>query len=227
MSVEIFADLEQGTDEWLEARRGILTASTVRHALTGTGAVAKNDRQRALWWRLLAERLTGRIEEVPQTAAMRRGHLDEPIAREAYGAANFVVVDQVGFIRRDEPDWTLGFSPDGLVGDAGIIEIKSRTPQYHVKTVLSGEVPGEHKAQVQAGLLVTGREWCDYVSFSAGLPLCTIRVTPDPDWQAAIITAAKAFKTWVDDQEATWTQVARDLPATEYINHFEEEPWIS
>lgn len=227
MTVEIFADLEQGTDEWLEVRRGILTASTVRNALTPTGRPAKNDRQRALWWRLLAERVTGRIEEVPQTAAMLRGHLDEPIAREAYEAANFVVVDQVGFIRRDESDWTLGFSPDGLVGDVGIIEIKSRTPQHHVKTVLSGEVPGEHMAQVQAGLLVTGREWCDYISFSAGLPLFTVRVMPDPDWQDAIITAAKAFKTWVDEQEATWTQVTRDLPTTEYINHFQEEPWIS
>ncbi|MDZ7904625.1 MAG: hypothetical protein U5N55_01665 [Cypionkella sp.] len=93
----------------------------------------------------------------------------------------------------DDHGVLIGYSPDGIVGLDGLIEIKSRRQKYQIETIVTGEIPIEHVLQCQTGLLVTGREWLDYVSYSGGLPMCRVRVWQDESLQAAIVAAAVEF----------------------------------
>lgn len=222
MTLTIFKELEQGSDEWLEARRGILTASVVGKLITpSTLKTADNDTSRGVVLTLAAERITGHVDYVHPTFDMQRGTDDEPVARAVY-AEHYAPVEEVGFIRLDADDYTLGFSPDGLVGDDGLIEIKSRRPQGQLIAFLSDKVPTANMAQLQAGMLITGRKWIDYVSFSAGLPLYVKRVYPDPDWQNAIITAARDFETNIVDTIRRYETRSHGQPATERRPELEE-----
>ena len=107
---------------------------------------------------------------------------------------HYAPVDLVGFVTNDQWGFTIGYSPDGLVGDDGLIECKSRRQKFQIETLVSGAVPDEHMIQLQTGLLVTGRAWIDYVSYSAGLPMVTIRVEPNAIMQTAIVHAAEMFE---------------------------------
>jgi hypothetical protein len=170
---------------------------------------------------LAAERITGRVVQVHPNAAMTRGTLDEPYAREKY-AEHHAPVDEVGFIVRDFGKYKIGYSPDGLVGDDGLIEIKSRDPKKHLATILADEVPAENIAQCQTGLLVTGRKWIDYTSYAGGMPLWTKRVYPDIRWHTAIKEAVELFEANAADITARYLAAIEGLPATEYIDHFAE-----
>lgn len=214
MTLRIY-DVEQRSDEWFALRRGIVTASTVGQLITpSTLKVASNDKSRALIWTLAAERITGWSEETYQSADMLRGLLDEPVARAVY-AAHYTPVATCGFMVRDIDGRRLGYSPDGLVGDDGLIEVKSRKPREHVRLIVEDRVPAEHMAQVQAGLLVSGRAWCDYVSFAGGLPLWVKRVTPDPLWHIAIISALEAAEADIAQRIETYRAAVTGLPMTE------------
>jgi hypothetical protein len=118
---------------------------------------------------------------------------------------------------RDDWGIRLGASPDGLVGDDGGLEIKCPRAKTHIQTILSGEVPAHNMAQVQATLLVTGRDWWDFVSFCAGLPMWTKRVTLDPKWRDAIITAATSAEHSIGSMVQQWERATEGLPATEYV----------
>ena len=120
---------------------------------------------------------------------MLRGRDDEIRARELY-SAKIARVEQTGFVTNDEWGFTLGASPDGLVGDYGLIECKSRKQRLQTETVARREIPIEHVLQVQTLLLVTGRVWCDYISYSGGMPMCILRDYADGAIQAAIEEAA-------------------------------------
>src|SRR5699024_7252080 len=116
MSVKVYKNLEQGSDEWLEARRGLVTASTVGQLITpSTLRIAANDKSRALRDTLIAERITGWVEPVYVSADMMRGQDDEPVARDLY-REHYAEVAEVGFLVREETTWRLGFSPDGFIG---------------------------------------------------------------------------------------------------------------
>ncbi|WP_201788506.1 YqaJ viral recombinase family protein [Rathayibacter sp. VKM Ac-2630] len=214
MNVQIFETLEQGTPEWLATRCGLLTASNMWKLVTPTLKVADNDTSRGLTHTLAAERITGEVEYVYPSFDMQRGTEEEPIARAVY-AESYGAVDEVGFILRTGKDYRLGYSPDGLIGSDGLLEIKSRKPKEHIKTILSGKPPAENMAQLMTGLMVTGRKWIDYASFSAGLPLWTVRVYPDAAWFAAIEAAAQAFETNIADVIDRYTRAVEGLPATE------------
>lgn len=205
---------EQRTPEWYDARRGIVTASVVGQLLTSTLKVADNDTSRALTAALVAERLTGFTDDNYVSADMWRGIECEPLARDAYSKHHAPAVE-CGFIRRDEDTWTLGYSPDGLVGDDGLIEIKAPRAKTHVLTILADEVPARSMAQCQAGLLVSGRAWLDFVSYCGGLPLYVKRVHPDPRWQEAIVAAVEQFETTAADMVAAYTQATKGLPITQ------------
>jgi hypothetical protein len=123
---------------------------------------------------------------------------------------------------RDDWGYQIGYSPDGLVGDEGLIEIKSRKQKIQLKAFLEDEVPLENMAQIQCGLLVSGRDWCDYVSYSGGMPLYTKRVLPDEKWQQAIADAVKAFEESAAQMIETYQAAIEGRPATERIDHFEE-----
>lgn len=207
--------IEQGTDEWHDLRRGIVTASTVGQLITPkTIKPATNDAARALTLQLVAERITGWTDPVYVSDDMMRGNMDEPIARDLY-SEHHAPVTEVGFIIRDEHGWRLGYSPDGLVGDDGLIEVKSRRPKKHLATILANDVPLENMAQIQAGLLVTGRHWCDYISYAGGLPMWTKRVLPDQRWHDAITAAATHFEQASAQMVDAYQQATNGLPPTE------------
>ena len=222
MTLTTYTELTQGTDEWLAARCGIVTASVVGQLITPkTVKPAANDYSRALAVTLTAERITGHVEPVHENSDMLRGTLDEPFARDKY-AEHFAPVDEVGFMVRDDWGFRIGYSPDGLVGEDGLIEIKSRRQKKHLSTILADEVPLENMAQCQAGLLVSGREWLDYVSFCSGMPLYVKRVEPDPKWFAAILEAVAAFEAASAEMVSRYTTATKNLPPTERLDHFAE-----
>jgi len=214
MSITIYDQLEQHTDEWFEARRGILTASVIGKLITPTLKTANNDTSRGLTLTLAAERITGHVEHVYPSFDMMRGTEDEPYARDAY-AEHHAPVTEVGFIRHDFGQYSIGYSPDGLVGDDGLIEVKSRKPKAHIATILAGEPPAENMAQLQAGLLVTGRAWIDYVSFCQGMPLWVKRVTPDERWFDALTDAAITFEGNVRHALEQYEALTAGLPVME------------
>ena len=193
-------DLIQGSDEWLQIRCGLLTASEMKHILTPTLKVANNDKTRAHAYELAFQRITGFVEPQYVSDAMLRGQEDEIYARAAY-AEHYAPVTETGFITCDRWGFKIGYSPDGIVGDDGLIEAKSRCGKYHVQTVATNEVPDEYVLQLQTALLVTGREWIDFISYCGGLPMFVKRVLPDPEVQEAIVAAATGFEERVAEIE--------------------------
>ncbi len=205
---------DQGSDEWEAARLGMVTASVMGQLVTPTLKVAANMESRAITALLAAERITGWVDERFVGADMERGWEDEPLARDLY-SKTYAPVTEVGLITRDDWGFTIGCSPDGLVGEVGGIEIKSRRPKKHLATILANQVPAENMAQVQTSLLVTGREWWDFLSYCGGMPMWRIRVYPDPDWQAAIIAAVQSLEDAAADMIARYTKAVHGLPPTE------------
>ena len=160
--------MDQGSDEWFEARIGKVTASRVADVLakTKTGYSTTRDNYMA---QLVCERLTGQKGESFSNAAMQWGTETEPLARISYEVAQNVLVDEVGFV--PHPSIIMaGASPDGLVGDDGLLEIKCPNTATHIETLLSQTVPGKYNTQMQFQMACTGRSWCDFVSFDNRLP---------------------------------------------------------
>lgn len=118
--------------------------------------------------RVVTERLTGKPSETYKNGHMERGQEQEPYARLAYEAATGELVEEVGFIQH--VTLMAGCSPDGLVGTDGGAEIKSVIPTVQLETILQGEYPSEHKAQIQGSLWITGRQWWDFCSYSPDMP---------------------------------------------------------
>jgi hypothetical protein len=182
---------------------------------------ANNDTSRGLTASLAAERITGYTEPMRVSADMERGTLDEPYAREIYDE-HYAPVTETGFMIRDDTGHKIGYSPDGLVGDDGLIEIKSRLQKVHLDTILADEVPLANMAQIQCGLLVSGREWCDYVSYCGGMPLYVKRVLPDTRWHEAITSAVAAFEATATEMIDAYLAAVDGRPPTKRIDHYEE-----
>lgn len=218
-------DVVQGSDEWIAARCGLLTASEMKLILTPAKLkAAANDKERVHLYELLAQRITGYVEPSYISEDMLRGYDDEVTARELY-AKRFAPVREVGFITNDAWGFTLGYSPDGLVGDDGLIEVKSRRQGLHVRTIIEDvaedNIPSEHMLQVQTGLLVSDRSWCDVISYSAGMPMTVVRTYALQEVQQAIIEAAEAFEARLEHAHARYAaaiKAARTQP-TERIEH--------
>jgi hypothetical protein len=215
MTLTIHPDLIQGSDEWLDQRRGIITASVVGKLITPkTIRPADNPESRSLTTLLAAERITGWTEPTYISDDMLRGLDDEPRAREKY-AKHYAPVTEAGFITEDRWGFKIGYSPDGLVGDDGLIEVKSRRAKIQLATILADEVPLENMAQLQCGLLVTGRQWIDYVSYSGGMPMYVNRIEPQQEWFAAILEAVYAFEENVADMIRVYEDAITGLHPTE------------
>jgi hypothetical protein len=175
---------------------------------------ASNDVSRGLTMLLVAERITGWTEEMFVSDDMMRGVEDEPRARDKY-SQHYAPVTEVGFMTYEDSGIKLGYSPDGLVGEDGLIEIKSRRPKKHLSTILSGHPPIENQAQLQTGLLVSGRQWIDYVSFCGGMPLWVKRVYPDKRWFDAILAAGRAFEANAAEMISIYRDEIAGFPATD------------
>ncbi len=212
-----YPDIEQGSESWHDQRRGLVTASVVGRLLTPTLKVASNETARGLIATLVAERITGWSEDTAMTSDMWRGVESEPIARDLY-SSHVSEATEVGFMRLDGDGWSLGYSPDGLVGDDGLIEIKAPRAKTHLNTILTDQVPAYYMGQCQAGLLVSGRKWIDFVSFVGGMPLYVRRVFPDPEWAAAITAACLAFEETAVQMVTDYRQRVAAMPKTERLD---------
>jgi hypothetical protein len=268
-TVTYLPELIQGTDEWHEQRRGMVTASVVGNlvatrSLTAidydcpacealandacrskvkAGATiktlhseraevarrssssivletARSDTSRSVTSLLVAERIAGWTDPTYISDDMLRGIEDEPRARDKY-AEHYAPVREVGFIVREHDGIRIGYSPDGLVGDDGLIEVKSRRAKKQVETVLSGHPPPENMAQMQCGLLVTGRKWLDYISYCGGMHLWVHRVYPDQRWFDAILAAVEAFESNAADMVHRYMESVVGFPLTERVTEME------
>lgn len=160
--------IAQGTDEWHARRLGKATASRIADILaktkSGWGASRANYAAE-----LVCERLTGARTEGFTNAAMAFGTENEPLARAAYEFRHDVTVELASFV--DHPTVAMsGASPDGLIGDDGLIEIKVPNSATHIQTLLAGAIPEKYRLQMAWQMACTGRRWCDFVSFDPRLP---------------------------------------------------------
>lgn len=180
----ILHDVEQGTPEWYQLRAGLATASEFKKLVTATGKASTSVGPYA---RLLAvETLLNRpAEQFGGNAATERGNELEPEAREYYEFTTEQEVKTVGFITNDEK--TAGCSPDALVGDKGLLEIKCPLEQQFINCfddVHAGKCPSDYIIQVQAQIFISNREWCDLFLFHPELPKKHVRVFPDLELHA-------------------------------------------
>ena len=224
MKRTFFTELDQGSSDWHEARAGIVTASAMRSLVTGSGQAANNDTSRGLIRTLAAERIMGKPADSFSSRMMDRGNLLEPHARDLY-AEHYAPVEEVGFIRLDTERYAIGYSPDGLVGHDGLIEIKSPGPKEHLRTVLADIQPTVYDWQLQVGLFVTGRSWIDFVSYCPGMDLYVKRVYPNPEAFETINTAVTNAENQIRGMLHTYysTGRANNRIHTEHFDPWEEE----
>lgn len=283
----IHDDLIQGSDEWLQARCGLLTASEMRLVakLEGGGSITQyratgsvpeklttkrsqaldaiggrvgamrdlcflaevsegvlrglvtcgaleavsvpvpitlkawsDDRDLAHLYELLAQRVTQYVEPHYISDDMLRGHDDEVEAVNLY-SKHHAPVTRCGFISNDKWGFTIGYSPDGLVGDEGLLECKSRRQKFQVQTIVEwasdGLAPVDYLMQCQTGMLVAERTWCDLISYSGGLPMQPMRIHADAVVQDAIVEAATKFETRLAEKLAVYERAITNLIPTE------------
>lgn len=174
-------NVEQGTTAWLKARAGHPTASNYKRVITQTGKLSSGHITYAN--ELATEKLMVELEENYQSHDMDRGSEFESVAIDLYQEWTLNTVDSVGFCI----DRKIGYSPDGFIGDDGLIEVKCPRAYNHFNNLVQNTIPLEYYPQVQGGLMVTGRKWCDFVTFNpyiqAHLKLFIFRVEPDIPYQ--------------------------------------------
>ena len=181
-------DCEQGAPEWVQLRLGIPTASEFRSIL----AKGEGKMRRTYLLKLLGERLTGEPADSYRNDHMERGKSMEGEARKMYAFMTDTEPQRVGFIRNGE----VGCSPDSLLGDDGLLEIKTALPYLQLEAIFADRLPPEHLAQVQGQLWVSEREWCDFVSYWPRLPLFVKRAYRD---EAHIKTITEEVNRFLDD----------------------------
>lgn len=211
--IKYHRDIDQGTEAWRMLRIGKLTASEMKLILTPTLKIADNEKTRKHVYEIAAQRVTEYVEPSYESFDMLRGREDEVSAQIAYNT-NYAPVERCGFIENDEFGFPIGYSPDGLIGDDGLIETKSRNQSLQFETLVErisiDKIPDENVLQVQTGLLVSGRKWCDYISYSGGLHMAVVRVFPDMEVQRAIIEASKSFEAKVQQKLAVYKTIVAD-----------------
>jgi hypothetical protein len=187
-------DVEQGSAQWLKLRLGIPTASSF-HRIIPPKTLKLSGQSKAYMYELVSERLSGKPARDYQSEFMERGSLLEPVAIETYEEARGVKVNRVGFCT--DIDAQFGCSPDGLVGDDGGLEIKCPSPAVHAEYLC-----GKHdayKCQIQGGLLVTDRQWWDFMSYHPDMPPLIVRFERDEKFISALYTALVAFCGQLDE----------------------------
>lgn len=194
-------NIEQGSPEWLALRLGKVTASRITDVLAKvkTGeAVTREDYKTEL----VVQRLTNQPSESFTNAAMEWGTEQEPMARIAYETHANVFVEQVSFVEHPTIEW-YGCSPDGLVGEDGLLEIKCPASKNHIKYLLNGKPPAKYVPQMQCQMAVTGRKWCDFVSYDPRLPedlqLFVVRLERDEEYIKSMEVEVQKFLSEVNE----------------------------
>lgn len=222
--IKIHDSVEQGSDEWYALRCGLLTASEMKLLITPSKLeYANNDNKRAHLYELVAQRITNFVEPTYISNDMLRGTVDEISALEKYQKRQGEG-KRVGFITNDKWGFKIGYSPDLIVGDDGLVEVKSRCQYLQLKTIIGKAASIEHLIQMQTGLLVSERSWCDYISYCGGMRMPIYRVYPDKKIQDAIINAASMFEGEADIMMKKYQEIiaADDMIETERFNYNQE-----
>ncbi len=200
--IQVFNDIEQGTQEWFEARAGIPTASMFSAVISKGRGNSDSKTRKTYMLKLLGERLTGELQDQITNEHMERGKLMEAEARTLYEFQSDNEVNEIGFVRNGD----MGCSPDGVIGETGLLEIKTKLPHLQLDALLKGEMPPEHKAQVQGQLMVTEREWCDFVSYWPKLPLLLVRVERDEEYIKELSKKIAIFNEELHELELKFNQ---------------------
>ena len=196
--------MEQRTDEWFKARLGKVTASKIHDIMIKT-KVGESTYKTKYRLQLVTERLTGKVVPVFMNDAMKHGVEYEDEAKLEYANRKKLLVGtdltDVGMIDHPSIDWC-GASPDGMVGDEGLIEIKCPQPITHTTTIETGEIHKRYIHQMQWQMSCTGRQWCDFVSYHPDFPddlkLFVKRVPRDNELIARLEEAVSTFVQEVD-----------------------------
>lgn len=189
--MQIIRDIEQGSPEWHQLRAGIVTCSNLECLLVngkgpgGFGAAALTYMNT-----IIGEAITGESADTfSGNRHTERGHEQESVAGELYEAREDAEIDRVAIILNHG----IGYSPDGLIGADGLIEIKTKLPKFQVDVILAKEIPKEHVAQCQGGLWVSEREWIDFISYWPGMPMFVKRAYRDESKIREIAERVKTF----------------------------------
>ena len=192
-------DVPQGSPEWLHARIGVVTASNMERIITPGGKPCKSTTCDRYLARLATEWFLGQSLDEEASDFMERGTDMETEARRWYEFEREVAVENVGLCLRD--DGRVGASPDGLVGDGGLVEFKCPSAEVHMMHVLDGE-PEVYRVQCQGQLWITGRDWVDLCFFNPALPKVIVRVERDDEFIDALSKATDAFLLRLDAAKA-------------------------
>ena len=180
-------DIQQNSPDWELLRSQKITASEFKSVL----AKGQGKTRLTYMYKLAGAIITGSPPESFSNGYTERGHELEDTARQLYIEQSGNTIDLCGFIENE----MYGFSPDGLINDNGIIEIKTKAPHLLIEVLLKDAIPFEHVAQVQGGLMVSDREYCDFISFFPGLPLFVKRVHRDEKYIANLKLELEKFET--------------------------------
>lgn len=180
-------DCEQGSLEWTAIRCGVFSASNFDKLITTKGEPSKQAQKYI--YRVAAESVSGIKEDSFQSAAMQKGIETEQEAVDFYELDRGIEVQKVGFCLDDSGFY--GCSPDRLVGDEGLLEVKCPLPSTHVDYVMNGGLYQDYFQQVQGQLFITKRKWCDLMSYSRGLRPIIERVYPDAAFHAKLDAVIK------------------------------------
>lgn len=195
--------IEQGTPEWFAQRLGKVTCSRLGDVMAKTKTGYSTSRANYMA-QLICERLTGRAEESYTNAAMQWGTETEPAARMAYESTTGNMVIETGFILHPVISG-FGGSPDGLIDDRGMIEIKCPITATHIEWLRGKKLPAKHRAQIQGLMMCCQRDWCDFVSYDPRLPehlqLFVVRELLDDKYCDELKTEAKSFLSELDAME--------------------------
>jgi hypothetical protein len=184
-------DCEQNSTEWLRARAGLATASAFKDVM----AKGEGKTRRTYMLKLAGEIISGEPAESYSNVHTERGHAMEDDARNFYSLIRDVEPERVGFIVNGRK----GCSPDSLIGDKGMLEVKTKLPHLLIEALLKDEFPPEHKAQCQGALWVAEREWIDIAIYWPNMPLFVKRATRDEKYIANLSVEVDRFNADLDE----------------------------
>jgi|SRR5581483_2354819 len=219
----IYTDLHQRTAEWIQMRCGCVTASRLCDVMAKLKkrpdeAAAKTNYRNEL----IAERLTGRAADHYVSMYMDEGTENEPLARAAYEMALNVEVQQIGLATHPRIEW-FAASPDALVNDDGLLEIKCLKTTNHLEIVRTGIVPAEFKWQMLGEMSCAERSWCDFISYDPKLPpglrLYVKRFDRD---EASIAEMEQEVEKFLAEVEAVVTELSKGIPEEDLTEKLEE-----
>jgi putative phage-type endonuclease len=208
----IIYNIQQQSEAWFAARCGRVTGTRFKDLMAGE----TTDTYKKLITNLACEIITGKMEETYSNANMEHGVDTEPLVREEYESIFDVEVKCVGFIIPDEDHKyheLIGISPDGLLPDDGLLEIKCPLARTHLEYIEAGKLPTEYRNQIQGQLFVTGYKYCDFMSFVEGMKPFLIRVYPD----------LELFKEFEKRLDLLSTQVQNKLNLYKQYNYLHNE----